>query len=221
MAREPFETLPVWRAATRLAVDAHRFTADFPADEKSGLGGTLKRLADQPAQLLAHAHAADTPEETLTHLHKAEPVFRELLNAAVLAHHLAILHRAQLRKLRRHAARLRRLIQREIEALQPPQAEARVASERQTKPEAEAATHDPASHEPTAAEPEPAPPLAFPQAKQVKPANAHGDDHIELHPIRVAGHDSAPAAILLRLTPDPTGPRPGLLRRLFQNHRAA
>lgn len=116
MAREGFEYLPLWKAAQRLALDAHRVAAQFPADEKSGLGGALKKHADAPAALTAHADAADTPDQALGQLAKCETSFRELLNTALLAQQLDIVSRAELRRFRLHVARLRRLVADEGEA---------------------------------------------------------------------------------------------------------
>ncbi|MEM9751778.1 MAG: four helix bundle protein [Planctomycetota bacterium] len=116
MAREAFETLPLWKAALRLAADAHRVAAGFPADEKSGLGGTFKKLADAPATFAVHADAAASPDEALGHLNKCEANFRELLATALLAYQLDILDRATLRRFRLHVARLRRMIRDEVEA---------------------------------------------------------------------------------------------------------
>lgn len=116
MAREAFESLPLWKAAMRLALDAHRVANEFPADEKSSLGGTLKKLADAPATLAAHADAAEAPDEALTQLGKCEATFRELLATALLAHQLDLLNRTQLRRLRLHVARLRVLVDDETQA---------------------------------------------------------------------------------------------------------
>ncbi|MEM1445228.1 MAG: four helix bundle protein [Planctomycetota bacterium] len=131
MAREAFETLPLWKAAVRLATDAHRVAAGFPSDEKSGLGGTFKKLADAPATLAVHADAAATPDEALRQLSKCEPSFRELLATALLAYRLDILQRAELRRFRLHVARLRRMVAEEVEAWEA------VADEQQREQQAE------------------------------------------------------------------------------------
>lgn len=143
MAREAFETLPLYKAALRLATDAHRITANFPADEKSGLGGTFKKLADAPATLAAHADAADTPAEALTYLRKCEPNFRELVATALLAHRLDILSRTELRRFRLHVARLRRMVQEEADAWQAAAEEQRRDEEiAQAEAQAEATRSD-------------------------------------------------------------------------------
>ncbi|MEM8781609.1 MAG: four helix bundle protein [Planctomycetota bacterium] len=147
MAREAFETLPLWKAALRLATDAHRVAARFPADEKSGLGAALKKLADAPATIAAHADASESPEPALAELHKCEAAFRELLSTALLAHRLEIVSRAELRRFRLHVARLRRMVAEEIEAWEAAADEQRRDEEAARSEAATQAQNRPADHE--------------------------------------------------------------------------
>jgi four helix bundle protein len=63
MASQGFEQLAVWRQAMDLALRLYALTDRFPAEERSGLTGTLRRVSAALAAKIAEASAYEQPEK--------------------------------------------------------------------------------------------------------------------------------------------------------------
>lgn len=65
MSRAAYERDPRWQRAMTLTVEVYRLTRAFPADEKSGLAATLRRLAAAlPLRIAEATTASDAAAET-------------------------------------------------------------------------------------------------------------------------------------------------------------
>ena len=92
MAQNAFECDRYWRAATRLVRHIYRLTATFPADEKAGLTGQIRRTSFAlPVRLAEYATTTD-PLAQATSLATAIETLREIRSYFLLAHRLGFIN---------------------------------------------------------------------------------------------------------------------------------
>jgi four helix bundle protein len=74
----PHHGLRVWQDALKLVADVYRLTADFPADERFGLIGQMRRAAISVPSNIAEGAARGTRKEFLRFLYIARGSLSEL-----------------------------------------------------------------------------------------------------------------------------------------------
>lgn len=116
MARAPYESSKCWRKAMSLTVWVHRCSRRLPADEKSGLGASLKKSATTAAQQLADADGRDDVEQAIRHYESALAALRELLTAGLICRRLGYFRGQHLRSLRSRIGRVEVLIEADVQA---------------------------------------------------------------------------------------------------------
>ncbi|MEM6392052.1 MAG: four helix bundle protein [Planctomycetota bacterium] len=109
----PHERLPQYRQAVALVTTVYRLTRTFPAEEKAGLGGAMRRLVTAIPTKVADAEGREDPNQVRSAIGAGQAMILELLAAADVARRLDILPRGHLRPLRKRllalAAQLDRL----------------------------------------------------------------------------------------------------------------
>ncbi|XAM00662.1 four helix bundle protein [Phycisphaeraceae bacterium D3-23] len=105
MAPPTYEHTRAWKQALALVAHVYKLTQTFPAEEKSGLaGGMRKSIAALPLKL-ADCWAQDEYEPALAAASAGHALLRDTLVQAQVAYHLALLNKHQLADLRKRTAR--------------------------------------------------------------------------------------------------------------------
>ncbi|MEM6551580.1 MAG: four helix bundle protein, partial [Planctomycetota bacterium] len=97
----PHERLPQYRQAVALVTTVYRLTRIFPAEEKAGLGGAMRRLVTAIPTKIADAEGREDPSQVRSAIGAGQAMILELLAAADVARRLDILPRGHLRPLRK------------------------------------------------------------------------------------------------------------------------
>ncbi|MEM1211124.1 MAG: four helix bundle protein [Planctomycetota bacterium] len=97
----PHERLPQYRQAVALVTTVYRLTRLFPAEEKAGLGGAMRRLVTAIPTKIADAEGRDDPSQVRSAIGAGQAMILELLAAADVARRLEVLPRGQVRPLRK------------------------------------------------------------------------------------------------------------------------
>jgi four helix bundle protein len=117
MAAGGFQQLATWRQAMDLTQRLFALTEYFPAEERSGLTGTLRRVGPALAAKLAEVSAYNDPAKLRDTWQVARGTLREIQTYLLLAQRLRYARAWGLWRLQRAINKLDATLQREIAAL--------------------------------------------------------------------------------------------------------
>ncbi len=88
MSHEGYESLLVWQEGMKMVRKIYRLTGHFPAEEKSGMVATMRKLAMNIPGKIADATVRDCPKEIAKQIDQLRGPVRELESYVTLARHL-------------------------------------------------------------------------------------------------------------------------------------
>jgi len=105
MSCRTYEHTRAWKAALMLITHVYRLTQGYPAEEKSGLAGGMRKAMTTVPVKLAQAWEQEDYAQASAAVNAAQALLRDCLVQAQVSQHLAIITRHQLTDLRKRIAR--------------------------------------------------------------------------------------------------------------------
>ena len=106
MRKYAFEKLEVWQLARDLAIEVYRITNTFPQEEKWGITMQMRKAVVSTPSNIAEGVSRSSRKEKRRFLEIAYGSLMELINQAIISHHLGYLKETTYTDLRVHCEKL-------------------------------------------------------------------------------------------------------------------